>query len=125
MPLPLIPLIIAGATALGGQGISMYNEAEGAKKGAEFEEMVRQKRQREARRQALKRVIGEGFLTKGYEDPRAPDLSQYAIRAGLGRLLGTAGSMVAGGMAAAGAGGAGGATALPGNDISSSFAGMA
>lgn len=121
--MPLIPLIIAGTTALGGQGISMYNEAKGAEKAAEFEEMVRQKRQREARRQALKRVIGEGFLTKGYEDPRAPDLSQYAMRAGLGRLLGTAGSMVAGGMS--GAGGAGGATALPGNDISSSFAGMA
>lgn len=123
--MPLIPLIIASAAALGGQGISMYNEAKGSEKAAEYEEMVRQKREREARRQALKRVIGEGFLTKEYKDPRAPDLSAYAMRAGLGRLLGTAGSMVAGGMAAAGAGGAGGATALPGNDISSSFAGMA
>lgn len=125
MPLPLIPLIIAGGAALAGQGVSMYNENEGAKKGAEFEEMVRQKRQREARRQALQQILGRGFITKGYEDPRAPDLSQYAIRAGLGKMLGQAGSMVAGGMAAAGAGGAGGATALPGNDISSSFAGMA
>lgn len=120
--MPLIPLIIAGATALGGQGISMYNEAKGSEKAAEYEEMVRQKREREARKQALKRVIGEGFLTKGYEDPRAPDLSAYAMRAGLGRLLGNAGSLVAGKLSAKTPTDA--VKILP-DDISSLFAGMA
>lgn len=98
----ILPLIIAGATALGGQGISMYNESKGAEEAANYEELVKQKRQRDARRQALQQIIGRGFITKDYEDPRAPDLSQYAIRSGLGKMLGQTGSLVAGHLSAPG-----------------------
>ena len=77
-----LPVALAIAS-LAMQGASLYNKNKAAEEAQDYANLVEMERKRAARRQAIARVIGNGFITKGYEDPKAPDLTPYQTRAGL------------------------------------------
>lgn len=90
MPLPLIIPVVAGAASLASQGYSLYNQNEAQKKQDAYEKRVKAQMEREARRQALLRILNSQLQFKQPVFESAPDLGKYAIRSGIANLISSA-----------------------------------